>query len=169
MSLKLFALPVLFSLICTGATPTEERLNKEVRKALITLPYYSVFDDLSYRISGDTVELFGEVTKPVLKDDAEGAVKRIEGVKQVKNNIEVLPLSPADDGIRIALYRAIYGNPSLNRYLLQPVPSIHIIVKNGNVTLTGVVANEMDKTLADLQARSVPGTFSVTNMLRVEG
>jgi hyperosmotically inducible periplasmic protein len=168
MFLKLIALPLFVSLVCAGATPAEERLTEQVRKALVTLPYYSVFDDLSYRINGETVELFGEVTKPVLKDDAVAAVKHIEGVKQVKDNIDVLPLSPTDDGIRIALYRAIYGNPSLNRYLLQPVPSIHIIVKNGNVTLAGVVANEMDKTVADLQARSVPGTFSVTNKLRVE-
>jgi hyperosmotically inducible protein len=169
MSLKLIALPLFFSLACVGATNIEERLVKEVHKALATLPYYSVFDDLSYRVTGDTVELFGEVTNPVLKDDAQGAVKRIEGVREVKNNIEVLPLSPTDDRIRIAVYRAIYGNPSLNRYGIQSIPSIHIIVKNGNVTLTGVVANQMDKAIADVQARSVPGTFSVTNNLLVEG
>ncbi|MCU1337997.1 MAG: transport-associated protein [Bryobacterales bacterium] len=167
-SVALIALPLFLSLICAAATPAEDRLANEVRKALVTLPYYSIFDDLSYRINGSTVELFGQVTRPVLKDDAERAVKHIEGVQQVKNNIEVLPLSPMDDAIRVAVYRAIYGNPALNRYLLQPVPSIHIIVKNGNVTLTGVVANEMDRTLAELQARSVPGTFSVTNNLKVE-
>lgn len=159
---------LLVSLTCFGATPAEERLSKEVHKALATLPYFGVFDDLGYRINGSTVELYGEVTQPVLKADAESAVKRIEGVQQVKNNIEVLPVSPMDDAIRIALLRAIYGNPTLNRYGIQANPPIHIIVKNGNVTLKGVVANELDKNLAGVQARSVPGTFDVKNELRVE-
>lgn len=132
------------------------------------LPFYSVFDNLQFKVEGYKVELFGQVVRPTLKSDAEAVVKRIEGVESVVNNIEVLPPSPADDRIRLAEYRAIYGNSVLNRYALQAIPPIHIIVKNGNVTLEGVVANEMDKNVANLQANSVPGVFSVTNNLRVE-
>jgi hyperosmotically inducible protein len=132
------------------------------------LPYYGVFDNLAFKVEGDTVHLYGQVTRPTLKSSAERVVKDIEGVEKVNNEIEVLPLSPNDDQIRLATYRAIYGHPSLNRYALQAVPPVHIIVKNGNVTLEGVVATEMDKNIANIQARSVPGVFSVTNNLRVE-
>ena len=161
----------LFVLSTAGAAEKssrgEDRLAREVRHELVMLPYYSVFDNLAYRVKGSTVELFGQVTRPTLKSDAEGVVKRIEGVEKVVNNIEVLPLSPMDDEIRLAVYRAIYGNPALSRYGRQAVPSIHIIVKNGNVTLEGVVDNEADKNIANLQANSVPNVFSVTNNLRV--
>ena len=141
---------------------------REVRHELIMLPYYSIFDNLSYRVDGSTVTLFGQVTRPTLKSDAENVVKRIEGVTRVVNNIEVLPLSPMDNRIRIAEYRAIYGFPSLNRYALGALPSIHIIVKNGHVTLQGVVASEADKNTAGIRANGVSGVFSVTNDLRVE-
>lgn len=116
------------------------------------------------------MELFGQVTRPTLKSDAERVVKQIEGVERVINNIEVLPVSPNDDRIRLEAFRAIYGHPSLNRYALQAVSPIHIIVKNGNLTLEGVVAiaNEGDKNIANIQANSVPGVFKVTNNLRVE-
>jgi len=110
------------------------------------LPYYNVFDNLAYRVDGGTVTLLGQVTRPTLKDDAERVVKRIEGVERVRNEIEVLPLSPNDDTIRIAEFRAIYGDPALNRYGHQAVPPIHIIVKNGNVTLEGVVATKQTRT-----------------------
>jgi hyperosmotically inducible protein len=147
----------------------QARLVKEVRHELVMLPYYNVFDNLSYRVDGSKVMLMGQVTRPTLKSDAENVVKRIEGVTQVINQIEVLPLSPNDDQIRRAVYRAIYGNPALStRYGFQAVPSIHIIVKNGQVTLEGVVANEADKDIANVQANGVPGVFSVTNNLRVE-
>jgi hyperosmotically inducible protein len=132
------------------------------------LPYYGVFDNLAYRVDGDTVTLLGQVTRPTLKDDAERVVKNIEGVEKVVNNIEVLPLSPNDDRIRLAAYRAIYGQPTLNRYGLQAVPPIHIIVKNGNVTLEGTVASDADKSIANIQANGVPGAFSVTNNLKTE-
>jgi hyperosmotically inducible protein len=146
----------------------EERLMREVRHELVTLPYYSVFDNLAFRVMGRTVELLGQVTRPTLKDDAARVVKSVEGVEEVKNNIEVLPVSPNDDRIRLDAFRAIYGNTALNRYALQAVPPIHIIVKNGHISLEGVVANEMDKNLAYLQAQMVPGAFSVTNNLKVE-
>ncbi len=147
----------------------EARIQREVRHQLVMLPYYSVFDNLAFKVDGDTVTLMGQVTRPVLKSDAETAVKGIEGVERVNNKIEVLPLSPSDDRIRLAAYRAIYSFPSLNRYAIQAVPPIHIIVKNGHITLEGVVASEADKNAAGIQANSVPGAFSVTNNLRVEG
>jgi hyperosmotically inducible protein len=145
------------------------RLERTVRHELVMLPYYGVFDNLAFRIDGSTVHLMGQVSRPTLKSDAERVVKDIEGVERVVNEIEVLPTSPNDDRIRLATYRTIYGHTALNRYALQAVPPIHIIVKNGNVTLEGVVANESDKNIANIQARSVPGVFSVTNNLRVEG
>jgi hyperosmotically inducible protein len=133
------------------------------------LPYYGVFDNLEYRVDGGTVTLMGQVVRPTLKSDAERVVKHIEGVEQVVNNIEVLPLSPNDDRIRRAEFRAIYqGGQLADRYGFQAVPSIHILVKNGHVTLVGVVNSEMDKNIAGVQANGVPGVFSVTNDLRVE-
>jgi len=146
-----------------------EKLAKEVRHQLVMLPWYSVFDSLEYKVEGDKVILSGQVTRPTLKSDAEAAVKSIEAVSSVVNNIEVLPLSPMDDQIRRAVYRAIYGDPGLSRYSIQAVPSIHIIVKNGNVTLEGVVDNEADKNLAYLRASAVPNIFSVKNNLVVVG
>jgi len=127
-----------------------------------------VFDNLQYQVEGDKVTLSGQVTRPTLKSDAEGVVKSIEGVASVTNNIEVLPLSPMDDQLRRSLYRAIYGYDALSRYSIQAVPSIHIIVKNGNVTLEGVVDNEGDKNLANIRANQVPNVFSVKNNLVVE-
>ena len=145
-----------------------ERFVREIRHELVMLPYYGVFDNLAYRVDGYKVTLLGQVTRPTLKTDAERVVKGIEGAEQVINNIEVLPVSPNDDRIRLAAYRAIYGHPALNRYALNAVPPIHIIVKNGNITLEGVVANEGDKNIANIQANSVQGAFGVTNSLRTE-
>ena len=147
---------------------SQQRLMKEVRHELVMLPYYGVFDNLAYKVDGNTVTLMGQVTRPTLKSDAERVVKDIEGVEHVTNNIEVLPLSPNDDRIRLAVYRAIYGDTSLNRYGLQAVPPIHIIVRDGKVTLEGVVANAADKNVANIRANGVPGVFGVTNNLRVE-
>jgi hyperosmotically inducible protein len=143
-------------------------LDQKVRHQLNMLPYYGVFDNLSFRVDGNKVTLFGQVARPVLKSDAENAVKHIEGVQQVEDQIEVLPLSPFDNQIRLRAYRAIYGYGPLSRYSLGTHPSIHIMVKNGNVTLAGVVANSMDRDLAYIRANGVPGAFSVTNDLQVE-
>jgi BON domain len=146
-----------------------DRIIKEVRHELVMLPFYGVFDNLAYKVDPDgTVTLLGQVALPVLKSDAERAVKRIEGVEKVVNNIEILPTSPNDDRIRRATYRAIYGNEVLSQYQLRAVPPIHIIVKNGNVTLEGVVARDMDQQIAGVQANQVQGVFSVTNNLIVE-
>jgi hyperosmotically inducible protein len=144
-------------------------LERTVRHELVMLPYYGVFDNLAFRVDGDSVvTLMGQVTRPTLKSSAENVVRDLEGVERVVNQIEVLPSSPNDDRIRIATYRAIYGHTALNRYALQAVPPVHIIVRNGHVTLEGVVANETDKNIANIQARSVPGVFSVTNNLRID-
>ncbi len=159
LSMAAFARPAVQDNPAAGALPQKsfDRIMKEVRHELVMLPYYGVFDNLAYKVDADgTVTLFGQVVNPVLKSDAERAVKRIEGVEKVVNNIEVLPLSPNDDRIRRAAYRAIYGNSVLSQYQLRAVPPIHIIVKNGNITLEGVVAREMDKNLANIQANGVP-------------
>lgn len=146
---------------------TQQQLVREVRHQLVLLSYYTVFDNLAFRIEGDKIVLEGQVTRPTLKSDAEAAVKSIPGITSVANNIEVLPLSTADDQIRRATYRAVYGEPALSRYSESAVPSIHIIVKNGNVTLEGVVDNEADKNLANVRASGVPNVFSVKNNLVV--
>jgi len=147
----------------------DDRVTREVRHELVMLPYYGVFDNLAYRVDGRTVTLLGQVTRPTLKSDAGNVVKKIEGVERVDNQIQVLPLSPMDDRLRVAEYRAIYGHPGLDRYAMQAVPPIHIIVDNGKVTLEGVVANQGDKDLANIRANTVSGVFSVVNNLRVEG
>jgi hyperosmotically inducible protein len=180
--LAALALPLIFSIVVL-ASPTSQnnqptgavnqksidRIIKEVRHELVMLPFYGVFDNLSYKVDPDgTVTLLGQVSRPVLKSDAENAIKHIEGVEKVVNNIEVLPTSINDDQIRRAAYRAIYGNEVLSQYQMRAVPPIHIIVKNGHITLEGVVARQMDKQIAGIQANSVPGVFSVTNNLVVE-
>jgi hyperosmotically inducible protein len=165
------ALLALATLPVTGQAVSDrghERLVREVRHELVMLPYYGVFDNLEYKVEGYTVTLSGQVTRPTLKSDAERGVKGVEGVEKVVNNIEVLPLSSNDDRIRLAVYRAVYGHTSLQSYVLRAVPPIHIIVKNGNVTLAGVVATEADKNIAGVQANGVSGVFSVTNNLRAE-
>ena len=145
----------------------EQRIVKEVRHELVMLPYYSIFDDLEYSVNGDTVTLLGAVVNPTLKKDAENSVKRIEGVNRVDNQIKVLPPSPMDDQIRRQVARAIFNKDGLYRYSMGAVPSIHIIVDNGHVTLKGVVDNQSDDTLAKLAANQVPGVFSVTDNLQV--
>jgi len=147
----------------------QDRITREVRHELVMLPYYGVFDNLAFKVDGSTVTLIGQATRPTLKSDAEKVVKDIEGVDRVVNQIEVLPLSPMDDQIRLAAYRAIYSTNGLDRYALNAVPPIHIIVNNGKVALEGVVSSEADKNLAGVKANGVSGVFSVSNNLRVEG
>ena len=144
-----------------------ERIVKEVRHELVMLPYYGVFDNLAYSINGGNVTLYGQVVRPSTRSDAEHRVKKIAGVTRVVNNIKVLPLSRFDDNIRVATYRSIARTGGLNRYLRGTNPSIHIVVDSGHITLEGVVDNNGDKTLANMAARQVPGSFSVTNNLRV--
>lgn len=147
---------------------THEQVLKKVRKELVTLPYYGVFDNLAYKVEGNTVTLYGQVVRPSTRRDAEYRVERIAGIERVINNIEVLPLSGFDDSIRANTYRAVFGTGSLYRYALGTNPSIHIIVNRGHVTLEGVVATRGDRILAYHAASGVSGVFSVTNNLRTE-
>ena len=160
------------SLARSQAVPASERtqaqIEKEVRHEVLMLPYFDVFDNIEFRVDGAKVTLIGQVTRPTLKSDAGNVVKRIEGVENVSNEIEVLPVSQNDDRLRIALYRSIYGYSALQRYALPVIKPIRIIVKNGHVTLEGVVSNETDKNLVKLRANGVAGVFSVTNNLRLE-
>ena len=146
---------------------TAARVSKKVRHELVMLPYFTIFDNMGFQVQGDVVTLTGDVTRPVLKQEAQRVVEKVEGVRTVVNKIEVLPLSPFDNQIRWATARAVYGFPSLNRYALGTQPSIRIIVKNGHVALEGVVDSTGDKNVAGIRADSVPGVFSVENDLQV--
>jgi osmotically-inducible protein OsmY len=182
MKAKLFVLPAVLLLTSAWAqqnsqtlqqnnqvpAAAEQRIQKEVRHQLLMLPYLTVFDSLSYKVEGYKVTLMGQVTNPTLKSDAGNVVKQIEGVEQVDNQIEVLPVSPMDNQLRRKLYFAIYGFSSLQKYDMPVIKPIRIIVKNGHVTLDGVVDSEADKNTAGIRANSVSGIFSVTNNLRVE-
>ena len=146
-----------------------QRVSEKIRKELVTLPFYGVFDNLAYSFDGGTVTLHGQVVRPTTRSDAERRVARIAGVERVVNQIEVLPLSSFDDSIRRRAYRQIFGTASLYRYAMGANPSIHIVVNRGHLTLEGVVGSEGDSNFAHMAARQVPGVFSVTNNLRVEG
>jgi hyperosmotically inducible periplasmic protein len=149
--------------------PANATLAAQVRQKLVTLPWYGVFDNLQYQVNGTEVTLSGQVTSEheTTRHDAENAVRSVSGVTKVVNNIEVLPLSMFDNQIRRAEYRTIFSQSDLGRYTMGAIPQVHIIVKNGHVSLEGVVMNQMDKTIAGVAANSVPGVFSVTNDLRI--
>ncbi len=155
------------SIWAAGTAPPVPTVEDNVRKALVTLPYFSVFDDLSYKVDNGVVTLSGAVTQPYLKDYAEKAVKNVAGVTAVNDQIEVLPLSPFDDQIRLRTLRSLERTSSLYRYFMGTNPSIRIIVRNGHVTLDGIVGNAMDSQLAFMAANGVSGVFSVTNDLRI--
>jgi osmotically-inducible protein OsmY len=145
----------------------QARISRETYHELVMLPQLSIFDHLSFKVDGANVVLMGQVRNAVLKDDAERSVKKIEGVESVKNEIEILPPSPNDDRIRRQVARAIFRDDRLFRYSLSSVPSIHIIVKGGHVTLMGSADSQGDKDRAGLRANGVPGVFSVKNELEV--
>jgi len=169
VSMNGIAQPTL-ALSSQAGQPSEkatQRIVKEVRHELLMLPYLDVFDYIAYKVDGYNVTLLGAVTRPSVKSDAEKAVKGIEGVEKVDNQIDVLPPSSMDDQLRLRLYQAIYGFPSLQRYALGVQKPIRIIVKSGRVTLEGVVDSEADKNTAGIRANGVPGTFAVTNNLQV--
>src|SRR5580698_8834811 len=146
---------------------SQDRIIREVRHELLMLPYFGVFDYIAFKVDGGTVTLLGDVVRPTLKSDAENAVKHIEGVEKVDNQIEVLPPSSMDDRLRMGLFRAIYQYPALQRYELGVQKPIRIVVKNGHVTLEGVVDSAADKNLAGIRANGVSGVFSVDNNLQV--
>ncbi|HTT21931.1 MAG TPA: BON domain-containing protein [Candidatus Sulfotelmatobacter sp.] len=174
---SLFCLATLLALFCLSAAAqdnqqgqtakSQERIIREVRHELLMLPYFGVFDYIAFKVDESTVTLVGQVVRPVLKSDAENAVKRIEGVERVNNQIEVLPPSSMDDQLRLRLFHAIYGDPGLEKYSLGVQKPIRIVVKNGHVTLEGVVDSQGDKDLANIRAKGVPGSFSVDNNLQV--
>lgn len=149
------------------SSKSQERITREVRHELLMLPYFGVFDYIAYKVDGETVTLLGQVVRPTLKSDAGNVVKHIEGVEKVDNQIEVLPTSSIDDGLRIQLFRAIYQYPPLEKYALGVQKPIRLIVKNGKATLEGVVDSEADKNLIGIRANGVSGLFSVTNNLQV--
>jgi hyperosmotically inducible protein len=151
-----------------GSALSQQRIAQEVNHELVMLPWYSVYDNLQYKVNGSEVTLQGQVLTDRTKEDAEKRVKGIEGVTKVNNNIELLPASPNDDRIRRAEYRAIFGDPALEMYSFGSVQPVHIIVKNGHVTLEGNVLNEGHKNLITARANAVPGVFSVTNNLKIE-
>ena len=169
------------SLGATGALASEQqslsqpiseqgiaRIQKQVRHQLNMLPYVNAFDYMTFTVDENgTVTLNGEVTNPVLKSDAANVTKKVEGVERVEDNIQVLPVSFIDNGMRVRLYRTIYGYGPLQKYALGVTKPIRIIVQNGHVTLMGVVDSEMDKNIAGIRASSVPGSFSVEDQLRV--
>ncbi len=170
----MYSLAATLCLVVSLFTPFQQkdsrtlRIEGDVQHELLMLPYYSVFDFLAFRIEpGGTVRLLGQVVRPTLKTDAENRVKRIEGVEQVINDIEVLPVSPSDDAIRLAVARNIYNSNALDRYGFQSQPPIHIIVKQGRVTLEGVVDSQSDKSVAGLKAHEINGVFDVKNNLMV--
>jgi hyperosmotically inducible protein len=162
----LLAVPAL--VYGSGKAPVQTSLEDKVRGEIVRLPYYSIFDELSFRVDGDKVTLFGEVTQYTLKRDAESAIKHIAGVGSFESHVEVLPLSTFDDNIRLRTYRAIYGYSALSPYAHGVLPSIHIIVKDGNVTLLGVVNSKMDRDMVYSRANGVFGSFSVTDNLQVQ-
>lgn len=175
MKMKFLGLVAVVAIVTSTAFAAEPKgagaspdMMRSIRKQLVTLPYYGIFDNLSFKIDSDTVTLYGQVLRPITRKDAERRVAKIEGVDRVINNIEVLPLSRFDDSIRVRTYRAIFRTGGLYRYALGANPSLHIIVNHGHVTLEGVVSNKMDSRLAYLAANQVSGVFSVTNNLRLE-
>jgi hyperosmotically inducible periplasmic protein len=152
----------------TADARLEQRLSKEVRHELNMIPQFTVFDNLAYRVDGGTVTLFGQVRDGIVKDSAEARVKHLEGVERVDNQIEILPASFNDDRIRRQVARAVFNDPRLFNYAIQPTPPIHIIVKNGHVDLEGVVRTQAEKDDAFIRANGVSGVFSVQNNLQVE-
>lgn len=162
------ALLFIGSPVDANAQKRQRNLTEQVRHELVTLPYVGVFDNLAYKVEGSTVTLYGSVVQPTSRKDAERRVSKLDGVANVVNNIEVLPLSPFDDQIRYRTVNAISNYGGLYRYFLGANPSLRVIVKNGHVSLEGVVANSGDARLAYIAARGVPGVFSVTNNLRTD-
>ena len=152
----------------TGPTRMQDRISREVFHELVTLPQLTIFDNLQYKVDGSKVTLMGQVRDAILKDSAEKSVKHIEGVDSVNNQIEILPTSSNDDRIRRDVARALFNDERLFRYSMGSLPPIHIIVKNGHVTLEGIVNSQADKDAANIRANGVPGVFSVDNHLQVQ-
>jgi len=165
----------LLSLTATAAdkanfTPkTGDDLVKAVRHEILVYPHYTLWDDVSFRVDNGNVTLLGDVTQPYKKSDLQNIVKHVPGVETVTNQLNVLPLSSNDDRLRIQVARAIFRDPALNRYAMGAIPSIHIIVDNGQVKLTGAVATAMDKQIAGMRAAAAGLSFGpVDNQITVD-
>jgi hyperosmotically inducible protein len=151
------------------APSSDEALAKQVRHEIVMYPHYTIWDEIDFQVNHGSVELIGEVNQPYKKSELGKIVAHVPGVESVTNQLEVLPLSPMDDRLRLQVARAIYRDSALSRYGQGVLPSIHIIVDNGHVTLAGVVANDFDKQVAGVRASSVGLSFGpVKNDLRVE-
>lgn len=171
LGLAVFAPGISRAEAATATVPDTSSISGQVHHKLAMLPWYGVFDNLAYQVNGTEVTLTGQVTSQhaVTKDDAGKSVSSIAGVTKVINNIEVLPPSLFDDQIRRAEYRTIFSKGDLGGYTMGAIPQVHIIVKNGHVTLEGQVMNQMDKTMAGIAANTVSGVFSVENNLQIGG
>jgi hyperosmotically inducible periplasmic protein len=143
-------------------------LAREIHRQIQALPFYSVFDSIIFSLDGRRVTLSGQVLRPTLKRHAEATIKSLEDVDTVIDEIEVLPNSPTDDELRRAIYRAIFEDPALAPYAVQTVPSIHIIVKSGNVALEGTVKSAADKNLTAIRAGGVANVGGVKNDLTIQ-
>jgi hyperosmotically inducible periplasmic protein len=162
-------LAVVLGVLAAGSVPAKDvSLADRVRHELNMLPYYGVFDAISYEVNGDAVTLSGAVHYPMLASDAANVVKNITGVGSVSNQIEVLPLSRFDDQIRLAAWRTLYSWPTMSRVASMPLPPVRILVKNGDITLVGMVPTQADKDALGLRANGIPNVFSVKNELVVE-
>lgn len=151
-----------------ASTAASKRMAEKVRHELVMMPWYGVFDHIRFSTDGQTVTLMGEVLRPTLRFEADNRVKAIEGVERVDNQIRVLPLSPMDDRIRLAAYRTLFSNPMLSRYSWGALPSLHLIVEHGNLTLYGTVASEAERNVAGILAGGIPGVFTVKNEITVQ-
>ncbi len=159
------------ALLLTAQPQTQQpaaNLETDIRQAIFLAPHYGVFDNLSFQLEGNNVTLLGQVLLPITREEISGRLAKLAGIAKVTDKIEILPMSDSDDVLRMKIYRRLFGTSDLYRYALSPNPSIHIIVKGGHVTLEGIVSNEGDSRIANMAARKVNGTFSLTNNLKVE-
>ncbi len=168
LTVMVAGLGLMGAAVFAATNPTPRTLSEQVRHEILMVPYIGVFDNLNYQVDNGVVTLSGQVTQPVRKLDVERAVRSIPGVTTVNNQIEVLPLSRFDDQIRYRTLHTLLRRAPLDKYFQGVQPDIRIIVKNGNVTLDGVVLNEGDRQIAYMAANGVPGVFSVTDNLQIQ-
>jgi hyperosmotically inducible protein len=147
---------------------TPRQIGEQARKDIVTYPWFTIFDWITLDVQGERLIVNGQVTQPYKKQDIGNFLAHVKGVAELENNLEVLPTSEYDDSLRIAIARAIYGDPLFINYGNQALPSIHIIVKNGDVTLEGVVLNKLDRAKAETDARLAATYFNLTNNLQIE-
>lgn len=168
VALSLAMIALSFVSVNAQSSSASRPVEEQVRKSILKLPRYEVFDSIGYKVDGGTVTLFGKVRNAVNKKDAERSVKRIPGVTRVVNEIEVLPVGSFDESIRAQLYRRLSASGGLSRYLWPTNPSVRLVVDRGHVSLEGYVANRGDYNTMNILANGVAGVFSVTNNLKID-